>query len=305
MTNVMDALRRGSLRLAAAIASTGAFPGGGFAQSLPVLPTGGIRGTVVDEAGRPIENAEVVIRQLQYVAVTSTTGQFVVTNVKAGRYNLNVRALGYSSVSARVSVGDMLVAVSFTLKRVSFTLPARVTTASRGGLSGVIADTGYRALSNARIRVIGMPEETVTDSAGAFFLPLSPGRYLVRLEREGYARQLIGVSIPENEGREIAAWMMPSKGRDNPRIGANLFDMRQRLIGADFAGTARPMNGPATSRVFSREDIDKLGHRDLLALVRATAGVPVGSDCWVTINGGPRRDPLWRTSLMDVEFIEL
>ncbi len=275
------------------------------AQSTTMSPTGVIRGTVLDSNGRPIENAEVSVRQLERVTGTGPQGRFLFAGVKPGKYNVDVRSLGYESGSARVTVHDTAAIVTFMLTRVTFSLPARVTTANRGGLSGVIADTGYKALANARIRVIGVPDETTTDSAGAFFLPLQPGRYMVRVEREGYARQLIGVSIPESAGREIAAWMVPAKGKDNPQIGANLFDMNKRLIGADFGGGSRPVGGPASARIFSREDIDRLGHRDLLTFLRAVAGTPVPSDCWAYINGGPRRDPIWRMTLMDVEFVEV
>jgi hypothetical protein len=47
---------------------------------------------------------------------------------------------------------------------------------------------------------------------------------MVRIERDGYARQLIGVTVPPN-GRKIAAWMVPQRGGNNPREGANLFEM--------------------------------------------------------------------------------
>ncbi len=65
------------------------------------------------------------------------------------------------------------------------------------------------------------------------------------------------------------------------------------------------MAGPATTRFFTREEIDKFGQRDVLAFIRGVAGYPIGSDCWVTINGGPRKDPIWRLSTDEVEFIEV
>ena len=67
---------------------------------------------------------------------------------------------------------------------------------------------------------------------GRYMLPLKPGRYMVELKREGFTRQVIGVTIPENEGRKIAAWMVPQQGRANPLEGANLFEMSQ----APYAG---------------------------------------------------------------------
>ncbi len=298
MTNVLSFPRAAVAALALATALT-CVAHRGEAQS---VTSGVIRGTVVDAVGRPIENADVVVEQLKRRTRTTTEGFFLFTDVKPGKYTIGVRSIGYESASAKITVRDSAAIVRFALGRAAFSLPARVTTASRGGLSGVIADTGYAPLADVRVRVIGADEEGVTDARGAFFLPVKPGRYLVRIERDGYARQLIGVSVPETEGREIAAWMIPQKGKDNPQVGANLFDMRKRMIGA-VGPTER--SGPASARYFSREEIDKLGHRDVLTLIRAAAGYPVGPDCWVTINGGPRKDPIWRLSTDEVEFVEV
>jgi hypothetical protein len=258
-------------------------------------PSGIIRGTVVDSAGRPIENADVSVEQLRQRVRTSAEGRFAFVGVKPGRYTVGVRSIGYESASSRVTVKDSAVIVQFALTRRPFSLPARVTTASRGGLSGVIADTGYAPLSDVRVQIVAVEDQTTTDSRGAFFLPVKPGKYLVRLRRDGYASQLIGVTVPVNEGREIAAWMVPQQGKSNPRFETNLFDMRKRKI----------MAGPARSHFYSREEIDKFGHADLLPFVRGGAGFPVSQDCWVTINGGPRRDFLWNLSTDDIEYVEL
>ena len=256
---------------------------------------GVIRGVIIDSAGRPIENVDVSVEQLQRRMRTSSDGRFLFADVKSGKYTVSVRSIGYESASSKITVKDSAVTVRFALTRRPFSLPARVTTASRGGLSGVIADTGYAPLADVRVRVVAEEGETRTDARGAFFMPLKPGRYLLRIERDGYARQLIGVTIPETEGRELAAWMIPQRGRDNPQVGANLFEMRVRKIRA----------GPARSRFYSREEIDKLGYADLLPFMRGGVGLPLNQDCWVLINGGPRRDQLWNLSTDDIEFIEV
>jgi uncharacterized membrane protein len=258
-------------------------------------PSGVIRGTVVDTAGRPIENADVSVEQLRQRVRTSAEGRFAFVGVKPGRYTVGVRSIGDESASSKITVKDSAVTVQFALTRRPFSLPARVTTASRGGLSGVIADTGYAPLADVRVQIVAVEEQATTDSRGAFFLPVKPGKYLVRLRRDGYASQLIGVTVPVNEGREIAAWMVPQQGKSNPRFEANLFDMRKRKI----------MAKPATAHFYSREEIDKFGYVDLLPFVRGGAGFPVSQDCWVTINGGPRRDFLWNVSTDDIEYIEL
>lgn len=294
MNHVSLLLRGRRLRSAGALllSMIGVFPHAVAAQDGAATV---VRGSVVDKDGRPIENADVAIEQLQRRVRSAADGQFVFVDVKSGKYTVSVRSIGFASASSKITVKDSAVSVKFVLERRSFTLPARVTTASRGGLSGVIADTGYAPLADARVRVIGFEGEALTDSRGAFFLPVRPGRYLVRIEREGYARQIVGVTIPESEGREVAAFMTPQKGKDNPQIGANLFDLRQRMI----------LAGPARTQVFTREDIDKFGRPDVLWLVRGAAGYPVGADCAVIVNGGPRREQLWRIPSDDVEFVEV
>ena len=48
------------------------------------------------------------------------------------------------------------------------------------------------------VRVLGSGVgSAVTDSSGEFVLPVKPGYYMVRLERDGYGRQNIGVTVPD------------------------------------------------------------------------------------------------------------
>lgn len=256
---------------------------------------GSIRGFVVDDKDQPIADADVLVEQLRSRMRTSSAGRFAFIGVKDGKYTVVVRSIGYETQTVRVTVRDSIASVRVKMVRASFSLPALVTTVSRGGLSGVVADTGYQPLSGVHVRVMGVSESARTDTSGRFFLPIQPGRYLVRLDRDGFARQLIGVTVPENEGREIAAWMVPKRGSDNPQIGANLFDLNMRMM----------RMGPATSKLFSREDIERIGKRDVLTLVREGAGYLVSADCRVTVNGGPQTKAIWELYADNIEFVEI
>ena len=75
-------------------------------------------------------------------------------------------------------------------------LPSVVTQADRGGLSGVIADTDHNPLKDATVSVMGEGKAARTDFTGNFFIPLKAGQYMVRIEREGHVRQMMGVMIP-------------------------------------------------------------------------------------------------------------
>ncbi|MEQ1690340.1 MAG: carboxypeptidase-like regulatory domain-containing protein, partial [Gemmatimonas sp.] len=205
------------------------------------------------------------------------------------------RILGYVARSHRVVVGESGGAVAIRMIRIGFALPSMVTTADRTGLSGVVGDTAYGAMPDVEVRVIGKEASTRTDSAGAFFLPLKPGRYMVELKREGFASQRVGVTIPEHEGRKIAAWMIPQEGRPNPLIGANVFEMSQRLMRAS----------PVWSKFYTREDMAKLGITEVRQVANMASMKLVDPDCPVLLDGGPKTMPVWQLAAADVEFVEL
>ncbi len=189
------------------------------AQSTVTAGPNIIAGRVIGADGQPIADADVYVEQLKQRVRTSADGRFRFINVDNGKYTVGARSIGYTGQSTKVTVKDKGVAIEFKLARAQFSLPARITTANRGGLSGVIADTGLRPLRDVSIRVMGQTYDERTDSAGKFFIPIKPGQYMLRVELKGFARQLIGVTVPENEGRQVAAWMVPQK-RSNPVEGA-------------------------------------------------------------------------------------
>ena len=254
-----------------------------------------LSGLVTDTLGQPIGNADVFIAELRRRTRTSPDGAFRFDSVKAGTYDVSARSIGYVARTYRVAVRADGGSVYIRMIRIGISLPSMITTADRGGLSGIIGDTAYRAMAGVRVTVMGTSSTALTDSTGAFFLPLKPGRYMVRLDLAGHARQLIGVTIPENEGRRIAAWMAPRFGSPNPQEGANLFDLNQRIMRVS----------PVSSKYFSREDMERQGIGDLQELARRWAVGPISPDCFVKINGGPRQVALWELTAADLEFVEV
>ena len=253
-----------------------------------------LTGTVTDTAGRPVEDADVAVLQLQRRFRTGPDGKFVFNNIKPGKFTLTTRRIGYVEDTKKISVSDKGGNVQIPLKRAAFALPSMITTAERGGLSGVIADTAYRPMAGVKINVIGTTHVVESDSTGAFFTPVPPGHYLVDVTRNGYDRQLISVTVPRDAGRKIAAWMVPQTGKPNPMIGANLYEMRVRLI----RGRA------ATSRYYTREDIELAGWTELREVASVAAGRLMNPNCPVLINGGPQKRELWEITTREVEFIE-
>lgn len=256
---------------------------------------GTVSGVVTNQSGQPIENADVLLYQLQQRVRTNSNGVFRFDNVKSGKYTVEARGIGYKMSSKGITVKDSGAVVSFKLERTAFALPSVLTTADRLGLSGVIADSGYHALGGVHVDVIGANASAESDSAGAFFVPLNPGHYLVELRKSGFARQLVGVTVPPNEGRKLAAWMLPQSGSDAV-LGTHIFDLRQRVNKANALWTS----------YYTREDMERMQLPDIRALGSHVNKKLMNPDCPVIVNGDLRHVvPLWSLSTDELEFVEV
>lgn len=256
-----------------------------------------IVGVVTDTLGAPVANADVSIRSIDRTTRTDANGVFRFINIAPGTYRISARAVGYVSPASEIKVGAEGVRVVIQMIRFATTLASRVTIASRGGLSGVIADTAMRALGNVSVVAVGSRETTVTDSAGAFFMPLKPGSYMLRLERDGYDRQIVGVNIPKDEGREIAAWMKPRTGASNNNEAQALFDLNSRMI----------RTTKASSEFLTRDQLAESGVEGLAGALQKYAQGPISGGCEVSEATNP--SPFFKLSIgslavADVEYVE-
>jgi hypothetical protein len=113
------------------IALMGAATTGAHAQIVETAPpadtsaTATIVGEVVDaSSGRPVSQAQVILRGTTFLTSTSLTGTFVLRRVPPGLYTLAVRRIGYQSVvrdSIAAGVGER-VNVSLSMPRAVFRL---------------------------------------------------------------------------------------------------------------------------------------------------------------------------------------
>lgn len=265
-----------------------------------------IVGVVTDTSGMPLQDVDVTVVKLQRSTRTRPDGTFRFEAVPAGTYEVRARGVGYLAPTQTAVVGKDGAAVNFRMIRYGQTLAARVTVASRAGLSGIIGDTAFRAIAGLRVQAVGEPMSATTDSSGAFYMPLKPGKYLVRVDGDGFERQTVGVSIPENEGRQVALWMTPTDGPSNNIEGQSLFDMGQRKVRAS----------PATTRFLSRDELESQGVVDLLALARRWSTGQITVDCSVVLGGTATKltpngqtagiqVPISQLMTADVEFVEV
>lgn len=65
---------------------------------------GMVTGTVVDQAGSPISYASVRVAGRNYVTNTNEDGRFTLRGIAAGQYELQVRSIGYATLSQQIDV---------------------------------------------------------------------------------------------------------------------------------------------------------------------------------------------------------
>jgi hypothetical protein len=88
-------------------------------------PTGQLRGTVVDSAGRPLESVEISALTVGRFARTDSTGRFFVGGLIAGRNHLLLRRLGWKPLDTTVVINPKVpLELRFTLARVAQDLQA-------------------------------------------------------------------------------------------------------------------------------------------------------------------------------------
>jgi hypothetical protein len=265
---------------------------------LPLPGANIIHGFVADSLERPLEGAEVVITSLRLSVLTGPDGTFRFEHIKPGKYQLTARKIGHYPSGRSVVVGDRGGATAFWLVRrmSNVDLPAVVTSARRGGLSGVVGDTAYNAIRDANIWVLASDRRAVSDSTGAFYLDLKPGRYMLRVDREQYGSQMISVTVPKDSGRRVMVWLSAADRGAAARQNHMILEASMRLT----------RRNPVWSKIYTREDITRTGMTLLSQLATAGAGHPIDPDCMAFIDGDTtRREPIWAIDAAELESVEI
>ncbi|MEO7457963.1 MAG: carboxypeptidase-like regulatory domain-containing protein [Gemmatimonadaceae bacterium] len=251
-------------------------------------------GTVKDTLANPLEGVEVTIPRLQKRVFTKDDGTFRFDDVKPGKYSMRARKVGYAPQVRDFEVEEEGGTGEFELMPVARALPAVVTSAARGGLSGVVADTGYNTVAGAMVSVLGKSMSTLTDSSGGFFLPAPPGSYMVSIRKDGFAEKVASVRIPADSGRHMRAMLGP--WRPIPVKEAwNIADLASR----------QAWRNKQTMPFYTREEIQKLGVVWIYDLVRMAGSDQYSNDCQVVVNGGPTYMDLATLTVDDVESVEV
>jgi hypothetical protein len=159
---------------------------------------GAVRGKVVDQDGRAVENAVVELQGGSRRAMTLDDGRFAITNLPDGVYTLGVRRIGYEPATMRVGVRDSTAAVTIWLVAIPAQLDAiRIREKSLGlHYSAVVLDQNSVPVAGAEVDAIGVNDQLVTDSLGRVTVPkLGAGPLALRIRKMGYAAYFNSIRI--------------------------------------------------------------------------------------------------------------
>jgi len=253
-----------------------------------------VLGFVADTFATPLDSVEVFIASLKLHTTASPDGMFRFAEVKTGSYQVSARRFGYFPQVREVVVGDSGGVVSFALVPRQQSLPTVVSSAARGGLSGVIGDSSYNILPGSEVVLLGSDHHAITDSTGSFFLEAKPGHHMVRVTHPGYQSRLVSFTIPSDSGRRILVGLAPRTRPPLAREEAAIMELSFRL-------TRRSV----MSKIYTREDINHMGMTELQQIATAGAFQRVDESCQAIINGGPVTMPIWLITAADIESVEI
>lgn len=259
-------------------------------------------GVVRDTFAIPIDSVEISIVKLQRRAFTETDGTFLFTDIKPGKYEVRARKIGYAPQVAEFTVDSSGATGGFKLLPLTQVLRPVVTTVGRGGISGVVGDTAFNPLAGTEVRVVGKGQFAMTDSLGAFYIPVEAGSYLLRFAQPGYAERLLSVIVPKDSGQRIRVTLAPPRRSLTLREVHNVDDMAERAV----------VRAASYSRVFTRAELQQqkiewvydavqMGFRQVH---QGPPGV-LDRDCFAMVNGGPDITEIRDLTVDDIETVEI
>lgn len=259
-----------------------------------------LTGVVRDTGGIEIDGVEIIIPGLRRHVYSNADGIFRFDDIPKGKHTIRARKFGYAPQIREFVVDTAGGLAEFELLPIPRALPPMVTSAERGGLSGVVGDTAFQTLPGAFVRLLGgSGMHTETDSLGTFFMPVEAGTYMVSISKPGFTDRVVGVTIPRDSGRRIQAWLQPQVGKIPVREFHNIDDLRFRLA----------WRSKTQSTLYTRADFERLEFRTVYDAVNSTHAKNLSTqysyDCNAMVNGGPATTSIAWLSLDEVETLEI
>jgi hypothetical protein len=255
------------------------------APELRAQATVTVSGVVIDSATRqPLAGAIIELVGLDHRHTTRTdeAGEFQIGSVQPGAYRASVRRIGYRQVITEIIVETGMKPVDLKLAPIPQTLREVRVKGEGAGIYGQIGSAlDLKPIPGAVVQVGGSRDSVVTDSVGAYFVPLKTfGRYMIRVRAPGYAEEMFIVDVKKNEVADGSRLLDYGESRHVTALYWQDFDQRMswrtRNNGALLSGSdVRRAGGDITTSLkMSGEMVAK--------------GLKLGSSVCVFVNGVPR-----------------
>ncbi|MGH7679460.1 MAG: carboxypeptidase regulatory-like domain-containing protein [Gemmatimonadaceae bacterium] len=240
--------------------------------------TRSVSGVVRDSAtGRPLAGAVVELRRdtVRRVSQSDDEGEFHLGEVPRATYQVSVRRLGYAARNTDVQVGGDDLTIEINLVPIARDLDTLYVRAGTG-IYGIVGNSEkLTPLAGAKIQVLGENRNKLSDSSGAFFVPLAKGgTYLVRITRPGFAARMFPIVVAS--GRAVDASRLLDSANTAPGLEVLWEDFDKRL-------RWRGMN----SALVTGSELRRAGAVEATPTFN-TRGLRLGSSICVFINGTPR-----------------
>lgn len=206
-----------------------------FALEPDTTPTPGSITGVVTRAdnGNPLAGASISTVPATATVITNAAGQYTITNVTAGSYQVNVTATGFTPASANVTVTAGQAAQG------NFAL----TSNTQGSIAGVVTNS-VTSLPLAGVSISTTPATTtvVTNASGQYQInSVAPGSYRVNASHTGYSAGYVDVTVTAGQQTTGDIALAPAPGSISGTI-------RNATTSATIAGVTVTTN-PSTTTV--------------------------------------------------------
>ena len=265
--------------------------------------TATVRGIVRDSATKqPLLGAIVQITDgvRQHAVRTDEAGEFQIPKVELGSYRAVIRRIGYTSSSRQISVDEGMRPLSLDLPPIPRSLRAMHVHGEGTGVFGQIARAeDLTPIAGATVFIAGSRDSVVTDSTGAYFMPLKgPGLFMVRANAPGFIEDLFVIEVKRNAVADGSRLLDAGVGPKMHPIFWKDFDQRQSW---------RTVN---TSALLSGSEIRRVGNSVTAVLAQSgtmvSSAMRLGPGVCVFVDGQPRPGiPLDAYRPEDIKAIEV
>lgn len=261
-----------------------------------------LQGTVRNQSGHPVEQAQVILnpgasmRELR----TDRDGRFRFIGVTPGSHRLRILRIGFQPRDTSVDVSGANTEIEVTLERLTTLAQVEVVSRRTGVYGTILGNDSYKPLEGARLELLGGRVKDTTDAQGEFWMQSKdPGTYMLRVSRDGYDTRMVSVRVPKDTGVGIDIVLKP---------GSPLLDMHMEMLWADMS---QRINWKGVNAAFvGREEWRGRGNNLWMALrlspSSARKGIVIDEQACIFVDGVGRPGMTINDfSADDIESVEL